>query len=194
MMKSVKGRIFTLIELLVVISIIAILASLLLPALKRARDTAKMTRCGGNMKQIGIAVNLYAQDNNFLPYWNNLWSTGDICGTAWAYADFLEPYNITRKNKSGPAWCPAYTGSLTIYSSYVFNKLMLIDYGPKKLSKVKTPTRAGISFCVYSGHPFVDFWSGGSKTNYLFADGHVSYDKWDGAGSPAYYDFMRDNW
>ncbi|HBC85734.1 MAG TPA: hypothetical protein DCZ94_02140 [Lentisphaeria bacterium] len=56
--------VFTLIELLVVIAIIAILMALLLPALKTAKDQAKMIVCAGNEKQIGIAFEIYASDHN----------------------------------------------------------------------------------------------------------------------------------
>lgn len=64
-----KLQAFTLVELLVVIAIILFLVGLLMPTLQRVKETAKMTKCMSNMRQISIATFMYAADNNGMaPY------------------------------------------------------------------------------------------------------------------------------
>jgi prepilin-type N-terminal cleavage/methylation domain-containing protein/prepilin-type processing-associated H-X9-DG protein len=76
-------RSFTLIELLVVIAIIAILAAMLLPALAKAREKAREASCKGNIKQLALAGQLYADDNKETLqrycYWEDpaLWDTAN---------------------------------------------------------------------------------------------------------------------
>ncbi|HTX22260.1 MAG TPA: prepilin-type N-terminal cleavage/methylation domain-containing protein [Candidatus Aquilonibacter sp.] len=87
-------RAFTLLELLVVIAIIAILAALLLPALSAAKNSASKATDINNLKQIMIAVNNYAaDDNDHLPLAN--WDNGNAIGDGQAHEGWLYKPDLT---------------------------------------------------------------------------------------------------
>jgi prepilin-type N-terminal cleavage/methylation domain-containing protein/prepilin-type processing-associated H-X9-DG protein len=102
-----QRRAFTLIELLVVIAIIAILAAILFPVFAQARESARMTSCLSNMKQLGLALRMYAQDydeTNTSIYQG--WGTGDpnvADQDGWMWRNAIQPYT---KNK-GIMSCPS---------------------------------------------------------------------------------------
>lgn len=86
-MKKRKG--FTLIELLVVVAIIALLISILLPSLSRARELAKRVTCGSNMRGIGQGMNIYANDNY---EWFPIHYIGSVPGNAASAPQTMQNY------------------------------------------------------------------------------------------------------
>jgi prepilin-type N-terminal cleavage/methylation domain-containing protein len=110
-MKEKRG--FTLIELLVVIAIIAILAAILFPVFAKARERAQDTTCLSNLKQIGTAVNMYANDYDskvypqiYNEYWNMSAGVAPPKTATWTpmfWADVYAPYT---GNSSEIFHCP----------------------------------------------------------------------------------------
>ncbi len=154
---------FTLIELLVVVAIIAILMAVLLPALARARNSAKTVKCLANLHQIGIALQMYAGDfNGALPFFNTLdaATTGEW-GTAWQRR--LTPYCSGESRPEAAAdgtpavstsvyWCPSQNphnpspgwpgdysiNTLLFYSSWMTDQ-DLTHQQPMKLQQLTAP-------------------------------------------------------
>lgn len=92
--RSVVARGFTLVELLVVIAIIGILVGLLLPAVQAAREAARRIQCANNLKQVGLAMQLYCDAQRGLPpNGNYAWSgTAVVTKNAWSGLARILPY------------------------------------------------------------------------------------------------------
>ena len=109
---------FTLIELLVVIAIIAVLISLLLPAVQQAREAARRTQCKNNLKQIGLALHNYESTHRVFP-------PSCILSTSWDGTQYGVTYGDNyRVTPPGFAWgvcILAYLEQTNLYNSFDLN-------------------------------------------------------------------------
>ena len=117
---------FTLIELLIVIAIIAILAGLLLPALNKARESARTTQCANNQKQLSFAISDYNSE------WTEYYPASSMYAVPWVQA-FKEQLKYISSYKS--AHCPSYHATLKehdenseITCGYGYNYMVLDSF------------------------------------------------------------------
>ena len=178
---------FTLIELLVVVAIIAVLVAILLPALSEARESAKRTVCASRLRQIGIGMLMYANQNNgnFVTHQNTLpyliydaYSHGPFGIGAYQKENCLPDekklrYCPNEDYKSIPGWRGGYCPRP--FAGYGYKGLGwntdMHSFKPLKINQLVDPTRT----IAYADNIFkVDFPHIGGW-NALFADGHCEW-------------------
>ena len=187
-------RLFTLIELLVVISIICIMAAMLMPALAKARETSQAAHCLNNIKQLGLAFVMYQTDNE--DYFPKLYvsTSGERKDGGWIYYEkFPVPsaglFDVTRGtiydyvNSPKTYLCETdHSGSNNSYSvnSLTDNVKSEDVYAPTDtllILEEGTPKSSDDGYFLVNSNRVINRHKSGS--NYLFCDGHASFEKWN---------------
>ena len=147
-MKKRYTKCFTLIELLVVIAIIGILASMMLPALNRARETARGAQCKNQLKQIAYAAIMYTTDNrDFFP--GRLWATPASSSNAAKYGSITPILDKNNLNNWGQVkntilTCPGLQRDYPAGNTGVFHNTYSINAQLTTISEAGVPiTTAG---------------------------------------------------
>jgi len=165
-------RAFTLVELLVVLAIIAILAALLLPAVSRAKESGRGAACISNLRQVGVALQLYVDENHQrLPIMRDRASVTDTNQPALPSVEFVLRDQLGNTNVLR---CPSDRVQLfeQTGSSYSWNSLL----NGQRADDLKV---LGLNFDAHAIPVFFDKESfhaarGPKKAvNYLYADGHI---------------------
>ena len=146
----IRRKGFTLIELLVVIAIIAVLVSLLLPAVQQAREAARRTQCKNNMKQIGLAFHNYHDVYNTFPL--------GICYIQGPNNPlFGNPQNATYDDGNTHVWTEGllpYLDQLNVYQGLNFSAPIIapVSLGALGISGTYNPATYGVDNVAASDH------------------------------------------